>query len=482
MKHVLESSEKEEQGQREQYDSSATRQPTRRPRVVIIGAGFGGLAAARALRSAPVEITVIDRSNYHLFQPLLYQVATADLSPADIAAPIRNVLRHQRNTRVLLAEVTGVDPQGQRVFVEDRTIPYDYLVIATGAHQSYFGHNDWEPFAPGLKTLDDAAMIRRSMLLAFEAAEMEPDSERRRALLTFVLVGAGPTGVEMAGAMAELAHQTLAPEFRAIDPGRARILLVEALPRILPAFTPILADKAQRALTWLGVEVRTNTPVEAIDAEGVVIAGERVRASTVIWTAGVAASPAARWLGVEGDRAGRVKVKEDLGVPGHRTVFVIGDTASVIQDGKPLPGVAPVAMQQGRYVAQVITRRVAGKASELPFRYHNRGNLATVGRAFGLMERGRLRLWGWFAWALWLSVHIFYLIGFRNRLLVMVQWAWAYLTHQRSARLITCNPVPEPSGGPRMVNLCSTEQNCPLAPALSTSGTGAGSLGQKEPQ
>jgi NADH dehydrogenase len=476
MKRVLERSHKEEQGQHEQRDNATTR----RPHVVIIGAGFGGLAAARALRSAPVEITVIDRSNYHLFQPLLYQVATADLSPADIAAPIRNVLRHQRNTRVLLAEVTGVDPESQRVFLPDQAIPYDYLVIATGAHQSYFGHDDWEPFAPGLKTLDDAAMIRRKILLAFEAAEMEPDPLRRQALLTFVLVRAGPTGVEMAGAMAELAHQTLAPEFHAIDPRAARILLVEALSRILPAFSPRLADKAQRALTRLGVEVRTNTPVEAIDAQGVVIAGERVPASTVIWTAGVTASPAAHWLGAEGDRAGRVKVKEDLSVPDHPTVFVIGDTASVIQDGKPLPGVAPVAMQQGRYVAREIIRRVAGKAAATPFRYYNRGNLATVGRAFGLLERGRLHLSGWLTWTLWLSVHIFYLIGFRNRLLVMVQWAWAYLTHQRSARLITCNPVFTPSGGPCMVNTCSSEQNRPLAPALATGGVSARSLGQKE--
>jgi NADH dehydrogenase len=479
MKRLRERKRRAEQFPNDPQGRAVVEQRTR-PRVAIIGAGFGGLASARALRSAPVEVTMIDRSNYHLFQPLLYQVATADLSPADIAAPIRNVLRRQRNIRVLLAEVIGVDPQGQRVFLPDRAIPYDYLVIATGAHQSYFGHDEWEPFAPGLKTLDDAAMIRRSILLAFEAAEMESDPLRRQALLTFVLVGAGPTGVEMAGAMAELAHQTLAPEFRAIDPGRARILLVEALPRILPAFSATLADKAQRALTQLGVEVRTNARVEAIDADGVVIAGERVPTRTVIWTAGVAASPAAHWLDAEGDRAGRVKVKEDLSVPDHANVFVIGDTASVIQDGKPLPGVAPVAMQEGRYVAQAIARRIAGKAPEPPFRYHNRGNLATVGRAFGIMERGRLQLWGWLGWVLWLSVHIFYLIGFRNRLLVMIQWAWAYLTHQRSARLITCSPASAPSGAGCIGNTCPPEQSRPLVPDLAASGTGAGSFAQKE--
>ncbi len=408
------------------------------PRVVVIGAGFGGLQAARALHDAPVQVTVIDRSNHHLFQPLLYQVAAADLSPADISAPIRSILKHQHNTSVILAEVTGVDVHKQQVLMYERSLPYDYLVVATGARHSYFGHNAWEPFAPGLKSIDDAAMLRRKILLAFEAAEIEPDPEQRQALLTFVLVGAGPTGVEMAGAIAELAHKTLASDFRQIDPKAARIVLVEALPRILLAFPESLANRARRALTRLGVEVRTNSPVEAIDREGVIIAGERLRAKTVIWTAGVAASHAGQWLDAEVDRAGRVKVESDLSLPGHPNVFVIGDTASLSHEGKALPGVAPVAMQEGRYVAQVIAQRVADNKSIPPFRYHSRGNLATVGRSFAVAEIGPFRLSGFLAWVLWLVVHIAYLIGFRNRLLVLFQWAWEYVTRQRSVRLITC--------------------------------------------
>lgn len=408
-----------------------------RPRVVIVGAGFGGLQVARALRRAPVQITVIDHHNYHLFQPLLYQVATADLSPADIAAPIRGILRGQRQTSVLLAEVTGVDLQGQQVLLDNRAVPYDYVVIATGAHHSYLGHEEWASFAPGLKSLDDATFLRRKLLLAFEAAESEPDPQVRQALLTFVLVGAGPTGVELAGAMAELAHTTLAHDFRAIDPASARILLVEAAPRILQAFPLSLARKAQRALEQRGVEVRINAPVEAVDVDGVIMGGERIQARTVIWTAGVAASPAGTWLSAEMDRAGRVKVTDHLTLPQHSNVFVIGDTASVSQQGKVLPGVAPVAMQEGRYVAQAILRQIAGKGDAQPFYYYDKGNLATVGRAFGLVVLGPLRLTGWFAWVLWLSVHIFYLIGFRNRLVVMFQWAWAYVTRARSARLIT---------------------------------------------
>lgn len=408
------------------------------PRVVIVGAGFGGLQAAKALRHAPVQVTVIDRSNYHLFQPLLYQVATADLSPADISAPIRSILKRQKNTAVMLAEVTGIDVQKQQVLMHERSLPYDYLIIATGARHSYFGHDAWEPFAPGLKTIDDAALLRRKILLAFEAAEIEPDPEKRQALLTFVLVGAGPTGVEMAGAIAELAHKTLAADFRHIDPKAARILLVEAASRILLAFPESLANKAERALARLGVEVRTNAPVEAIDSEGAVIAGKRLPARTVIWTAGVAASPVGRWLGTDVDRAGRVQVLSDLSLPGRPNVFVLGDTARLNQDGKLLPGVAPVAMQEGRYVAQVIARRVAGKQSIPPFRYRSRGNLATVGRSFAIVEIGAFRVSGFLAWVLWLVVHITYLIGFRNRLLVLFQWAWEYVTRQRSARLITC--------------------------------------------
>ncbi len=408
------------------------------PRVVIIGAGFGGLQAARALRHAPVQVTVIDRSNHHLFQPLLYQVATSDLSPTDISAPIRSILKHQKNTSVILAEVTGVDAQEQRVLMHARSVPYDYLIIATGARHSYFGHDAWEPFAPGLKSIDDAAMLRRKILLAFEAAEIETDPEKRQALLTFVLVGAGPTGVEMAGAIADLAHKTLASDFRQIDPKAARIVLVEAASRILLAFPQSLAKKAARALTRLGVEVRTNSLVEAIDREGVMIAGNRLPARTVIWTAGVTASPAGQWLDAGVDRAGRVKVSSDLSLPGHPNVFVIGDTASLSQDGKPLPGVAPVAMQEGRYVAKVIAQCVAGKQGGPPFRYRSHGNLATVGRSFAVVESGPLHLTGFLAWVMWLVVHIFYLIGFRNRLLVILQWGWEYLTRQRSARLITC--------------------------------------------
>lgn len=412
------------------------------PRVVVIGAGFGGLQAARALRHAPVQVTVIDRSNYHLFQPLLYQVATADLSPADISAPIRSILRKQENTSVILAEVTGVDTKTQRVLMHERSLPYDYLIIATGARHSYFGHNAWEPFAPGLKSIDDAALLRRKILLAFEAAEIETDPEKRRALLTFVLVGAGPTGVEMAGAIAELAHKTLASDFRHIDPRDARILLVEAASRILLAFPEALAAKAERALTHLGVEVKTNAPVEAIDQDGVVMAGQWLPTQTVIWTAGVAASPAGKWLGADMDRAGRVRVLNDLSVPDQPNVFVLGDTARLAQDDKLLPGTAPVAMQEGRYVAQVIARRVTGKKSFPPFYYHSRGNLATVGRAFAIVETPSSQMSGFLAWVIWLVVHIAYLIGFRNRLLVLLQWAWEYVTRQRSARLITCEHVP----------------------------------------
>ena len=417
------------------------------PRVVIVGAGFGGLQAARALRKAEVQVTVIDRSNHHLFQPLLYQVATAGLSPADISAPIRSILKRQKNARVMLAEVTGVDVQEQRVLLHNhKSVPYDYLVLATGARHSYFGHDDWEPYAPGMKSITDATAVRRKLLLAFEAAEIETDPEKRNALLTFVLVGAGPTGVEMAGAIAELAHKALASDFRSIDPTSARIILVEAGPRILPAFPESLAKKAQKALNHLGVEVRTNSAVAAVDGEGVLIAGKRLAAKTVIWTAGVAASPAGQWLGVETDRAGRVKeVAADLTIPAHPNIFVIGDTVNVTQKGKPLPGVAPVAMQEGRYIASVIAHRVANKSitKVAPFHYFNKGNLATVGRSFGIIEIGKLRLSGFIAWVMWLLIHIFYLIGFRNRFLVMFQWAWAYLTYQRGARLITFESNPQ---------------------------------------
>jgi NADH:ubiquinone reductase (H+-translocating) len=418
--------------------------PALMPRVVIVGAGFGGLWAARALRNAPVQVTVIDRNNHHLFQPLLYQVATASISPAEICAPIRSVLRKQKNTEVLLAEVTGVDVQAQRVLIHDQSIPYDYLILATGARDSYFGHNDWAPIAPGLKSIVQATGIRRKLLLAFEMAERETDPEKRQALLTFVLVGAGPTGVEMAGAIGGLAHKTLIADFRHINPKETRIVLVEAIPRILPAFDERLANKAREALTRLGIEVRTSSPVEAIDSEGVVVAGERIPAKTVIWTAGVAASPAGQWLGAETDRAGRVKVGSDVTVPGHPNIFVLGDTASFTQDGKPLPGVAQVAMQQGSYVASVIADRIAGKAHTQPFRYVDKGSMATVGRFYGIVQTGNFRTAGVMGWFLWLVLHLMFLIGFRNRMVVGFQWLVFYTTYQRGARLITFEDTSRP--------------------------------------
>lgn len=419
---------------REQGELAKT---TNLPRVVIVGAGFGGLHAARALRAVPVQVTVIDRNNYHLFQPLLYQVATASLSPADISAPIRHVLRKQKNTEVLLGEVTGVDMEQQRVLMGEQAVPYDYLILATGARDSYFGHNAWAQFAPGLKSIRQATELRSQILRAFEQAEEEPDEEKRRALLTFVLVGAGPTGVEMAGAIAGLAHQTLVAEFQHINPADARIILVEALPRILPTFPERLARKAKQALNHLGVEVRTNSPVEDVNEEGVVIGGKLLPAQTLIWTAGVAASPAGTWLGVETDRAGRVLVSSDASVPGHPNIFVIGDTAHFEQNGKPLPGVAPVAIQQGNYVAEVIAGRVAGKEHSKPFHYFDKGNMATIGRLHGIVAIGKLQFTGVSAWFMWLMLHLFFLIGFRNRLIVMLLWFWNYTTLQPGARLIT---------------------------------------------
>jgi len=411
--------------------------PAVKPRVVIVGAGFGGLQAARALRDAPVQVTVIDRNNHHLFQPLLYQVATAVLSPADICAPIRNVLRKQKNAEVLLAEVTGVDVQAQRVLMYDESIPYDYLILATGARDSYFGHDDWAKFAPGLKSIPQARLIRSEILLAFEAAEREKDPEKRQALLTFVLVGAGPTGVEMAGAIGGLAHKTLPADFRHINPKDARIVLVEALPRILTAFPESLSNKAHEALNRLRVEVRTNSPVESIDSEGVVVAGERIPAKTIIWTAGVRASPVGEWLGAETDRAGRVKVGSDMTLPGHPNIFVIGDTASASQDGKPLPGVAQVAIQQGHYVASMIADRAAGKEDTHAFHYVDKGNLAVIGRFYGIGAIGRWRFTGLLGWFVWLVVHLMFLVGYRNRVVVIFQWLVYFTTFQRGARLVT---------------------------------------------
>ena len=418
--------------------------PMVKPRVVIVGAGFGGLNAARALHDAPVEVTVIDRNNHHLFQPLLYQVATGVLSPAEISAPIRSVLSKQKNAEVLMGEVTGVDTQAQRVLLHDQSVPYDYLILATGARDSYFGHNDWAQFAPGLKSIVQATTIRRKILLAFEMAERETDPEKHKALLTFVLVGAGPTGVEMAGAIGGLAHKTLVSDFRHINPKEARIVLVEALPRILLPFDERLAKKAHRALNRLGIEVRTSSPVEAIDSEGVVIAGERIPAKTVIWTAGVAASPAGQWLGAETDRGGRLKVDSDASVPGHPNIFVIGDTASFTQDGKPLPGVAQVAIQQGQYIASVIADRVAGKPPPEAFRYVDKGTMAMIGRFYGIVSIGKFRIAGLLGWVMWLVLHLMFLIGFRNRLVVGFQWLVYFTTFQRGARLITFEDTSRP--------------------------------------
>jgi NADH dehydrogenase len=404
---------------------------------MIVGGGFGGLEVARKLAKAPVRVTVIDRKNYHLFQPLLYQVATAGLSPADITHPIRSILRKQRNTEVLMAEVVGIDLEHSAVIIKDRSISFDYLVLAPGAHYHYFGHEEWESLAPGLKSVEDALQIRRKILLAFERAEMEPVSEKQRTLLNFVIVGGGPTGVEMAGAIAELARKVLASDFRKIDPTSARIILVEAGPRILQSFPEELSEKAEQALQHLGVEVRKKSFVEQIDEEGVLISGERFSTKTVLWAAGVVASPIGKWLGGELDSAGRVKVREDLSVPAHPNIFLIGDAACVVQDEKFLPGLAPVAIQQGQYIARLIKNRVEGKEVLPPFRYFDKGQLATVGRAFAIAELGKLRLSGFIAWITWLLVHIFFLIGFRNRVLVIFEWAWAYLTFQRGARMIT---------------------------------------------
>jgi NADH:quinone reductase (non-electrogenic) len=408
-----------------------------RPRVVIIGAGFGGLSAARALARVRLEVTVIDRHNYHLFQPLLYQVATAGLSPADIASPIRGVLRGQKNATVVLAKVSGVDVDRREVIAEGRRIPFDYLIIATGAQHAYFGNGDWAFSAPGLKTIDDATYLRRRILLAFERAETEPDPLEQRRLLNFVVVGGGPTGVEMAGAIAELARRALASDFRTIDPRLARIILVQAGPRLLPAFDPSLSDAALGALGELGVEVRLDAAVTACDCSSVSIRQERIETRTIMWAAGVMASPAGDWLGAEMDGVGRVKVAADLSVPGHPHIFVIGDTAHARgRDGQPLPGVAPVAKQQGQYVANLLAARTKGRTAP-PFHYRDFGAMATVGRKRAVAQLGRLKLTGFVAWTLWSVAHIYYLIGFRNRLIVAMNWAWNYVTFQRGMRLIT---------------------------------------------
>jgi NADH dehydrogenase len=406
------------------------------PRVVIIGAGFGGLSTAKQLAQAPFDVTIVDRHNYHLFQPLLYQVATAGLSPGDIASPIRGILHRQRNAKVILAKVSGIDTACKEVVAEGHRIPYDYLVIATGAEHAYFGH-DWSSYAPGLKTIDDATYLRRRILLAFERAETEPDPDERRRLLNFVVVGGGPTGVEMAGAIAELAKRALAADFRSIDPRCARIILIEAGPRLLAPFSPALSEAARRSLEQLGVEVRLEASVTDCDCSGVSLGNERLQTRTIVWAAGVKASPVAEWLGAESDRAGRVKVNADLSVPGHPDIFVIGDAAAATTlDGRPLPGVAPVAKQQGWYVANLLTARAEGRTLHA-FRYRDVGSMATIGRKRAVAQIGALKISGLVAWLLWSLAHIYFLIGFRNRLAVAMNWCWNYVTFQRGTRLIT---------------------------------------------
>lgn len=410
-----------------------------RPKVVIVGAGFGGLSAAMALGRAPVEVTLLDQHNYHLFQPLLYQVATAGLSPADIAQPIRSIVRGQQNIAVRLAAVTDVELENRAVITESGPIPFDYLILATGARHAYFGNDHWEATAPGLKTISDATEIRHKVLTAFERAETTTSETRRRALLNFAVIGGGPTGVEMAGAIAELARKALARDFHAIDPTEAKIVLIEAGPRVLPSFPEELSAKAQRQLEQLGVEVRTGQPVTQCDPEGVMIGeNDRLDSACVVWGAGVAASPAAQWLGAEADRAGRTIVGPDLSLPGDKRVFVIGDTALVLsEESKPVPGVAPAAKQMGQYVADVIQRRVTGKPSPGPFKYRDHGNLATIGRKSAVVDFGRFQMSGLFAWLIWCVAHIYFLIGFRNRLSVILHWLWSYVTFDRGARLIT---------------------------------------------
>ena len=411
------------------------------PRIVIVGGGFGGLAAARALRNAPAEVIVIDRTNHHLFQPLLYQVATSVLTPGQIASPIRGILGKQRNTTVILGEVTGVDKDQKYVLVRDADregvrLPYDYLILATGVTHSYFGHNEFEQFAPGLKSLADAVAIRNKILQAFEQAEAEEDPSRHRELLTFVLVGAGPTGVEMAGAIAIMVRSTLKKEFRRIDPAAARIVLVDMASRVLPPFSEELSSAAKQRLESLGVEIRLGHSVDQIDADGVVVAGERIASKTVIWTAGVSPSPAGKWLGVQTDRAGRVRVEKDLTIPGHPEILVVGDTASLDQNGKPLPGVAQVAMQQGRYAGKLIQGRLRGRPDQQPFSYFDKGSMAVVGKGFAVLQAGKIQLSGFPAWLAWAAVHLEFLAQSSLRVSVFVQWVWTYITGQRGSRLI----------------------------------------------
>lgn len=410
---------------------------TGRHRVVIVGGGFGGLSAAQELAGADVEITLIDRRNHHLFQPLLYQVATTALSPSEIAWPIRQLLRHRPEVKTLLASVTGVDAAQRHVALDDGTaVPYDSLILATGARHAYFGHDDWEPHAPGLKSLEDATAMRRQLLLAFEQAERETDPDTRKALLTFVLIGGGPTGVELAGAIIELARTTLRQDFRTIHPEDARVLLIEGGPRVLPNFRESLSTYALGALRKLGVEVALGQPVTAVSAGAVTFGETTVKAGTIVWAAGVLASPAAKWLGVEADRAGRIKVAPDLSVPGHAEIFAIGDTISVVSNSKPVPGVGDAAKQGGRHAARVIKARLRGEPPPV-FRYSHAGDIATIGRSAAVIDFGWIQLTGWVGWWAWGLAHIYFLIGLKNRVSVALSWLWIYLSGHRSARLIT---------------------------------------------
>jgi NADH dehydrogenase len=418
---------------------------SKRPRVVIVGAGFGGIAAARGLAGRGVDIWLIDRTNHQLFQPLLYQTATAALAPSDIASPIRAIVRHDRDITVIMGEVTGVDRARRTVSVKQvGAFPYDYLILATGAAYSWFGHDEWSQHATVLKTLEDAITVRRRLLSAFEWAESLAEPEQTERLLTFVIVGGGATGVELAGSIAELARSTLARDFRRIRPESARIILCEAGPRLLPAFPPGLSDYTARALGSLGVEVRLGAAVEQIDSSGVVVAGQKIESANVFWCAGVQARPAAAWIGAEAARNGAVKVLPDCSVPGHDEIFALGDAASLAgRDGAPLPGLAPVAVQHGKYVAELIARRVAGRAAPSPFRYRDLGALAVIGRSRAVADLGRVQLRGFPAWLFWSLVHLFLLAGFRNRLVVYVNWTWAWFTYGRGVRLITDVPTNE---------------------------------------
>ena len=431
-----------------------------KPKIVVVGGGFGGLAAIKALKGSGGDITLIDKRNHHLFQPLLYQVATTSLAPAEIAWPIRHLVHKRNDVRTLMGNVVAVDGHKKEVALADGTkVPYDYLILGTGARHAYFGHSDWEPYAPGLKTLEDATAMRRRLLVAFEKAELETDPARRQDLLTFVIIGGGPTGVELAGAVIELARITLRSDFRNFRPEDARVVLIEAGPRVLPNFKPEMSDYAQRALKELGVDVRLGTPVTAVHADGVDTAHGSIKSDTVIWAAGVLASPAAKWLGVEADKAGRVKVRDDLSVPGYPEIFAIGDTAVL---PRPIPGIGDAAKQAGRHAGQIIHARLRGNAGAMPFHYHHLGDIATIGRSRALIDFGWLRLTGWIGWWTWGFAHIYFLIGMKNRIFIALNWLWIYLSGYRSARLITQDgPTPasaSPEADPAPAGTADTPQ------------------------